>query len=301
MKGFFRLCLSLLLFSVWVKSQDAEPAPESPDTVWLFDFLQPYGGRHDFSKAMGALAPKLKDPVVWQRLVRIVRGAEKHDFIEKLLPREETETALSLLGYVQNDEAVAVIAPYLKHQSIQVRENAAESLRITHNPKAVLPLKAALLEAERQLPGTLVADRGTEVSVNALSTYFRSLSMIRSDEALAALDESLARLKARYGNSSVGRDLVGQLEHIREIGGIQEYRRTAAAPAVQSTTQPPPENAPLPVPPVPSATPVAWPMPTPRVAQPSALSAEGESPTWPLVVGIAALTVIVYLVWERRT
>jgi len=301
MKKFYRLLLSLLLFCACVRAQDAEPAPESSDARWLFDILAPYGGRDDFVRGLRELKPKLQEPVVWQRLVKMVRDASTHDFIEKLPPKEETLTAIRLLGNVQNDEAVDVIAPYLKHQSFKVREFAGEYLRITQNPRAVPPLKSALLDLERQLPAALVLDSGTEASINALTTYFRSLSMIRSDDALAALDASLARLKARYGNSTVGSELLRQLEHIRETGGIQEYRRAAADPSVPATTEPPPQSAPLPATPVPSAAPAASPQPATPAAQAPIASVEQRAPAWRWVVGgILALAVIALLVWKRR-
>ena len=299
MKGFCCLLLSIIAFCQCAKSQDAEPAVESPEAQWLFELLLPYGGRYEFTRGMEALRPKLKEPAIWQRLSKVVRAASRHDFVESLPPNVETEAAIKLLGYVQNDEAVAVIAPYLKHQFLQVREHAAESLRITQNPKAVPPLKAALLEVESRLPPTLIANPATEASLETLTTYFRALSMIRSDDALAALDASLNRLRYRYGASEVGGELLRQLQHLREAGGIQEYRREAAVHSPVSAEQPPSPQALMPSTPVSTVPPVASPAPTTPIAQAPAVPAERRAPMWPWVVGIAALIAIVAVALKR--
>jgi hypothetical protein len=134
---------------------------------------------------------------------------------------------------------VGAIAPYLRHPIPAVRAHAAESLRITQNPAAVPFLKAALIEFESRLPSVLVADPETEASIETLTSCFRALSMIRSEDALSALDASVSRLRQRFSGAEVGIELIRQLQFIRETGGVQGYRRERDARShVPQTTQP---------------------------------------------------------------
>lgn len=282
--------------------QDAAPTNTSvdPDAQWLSEMLLPYGGFQEFGRSMEAIRPELEKASTVNRLVQLVRRSSARDLSNPQPLGEATQAAMKLLAFTKTDDAVDVIALYLKHQLPRVRDHAAENLRITQNPKAVPPLKAALLDVESRLPPALIANPDTEASLATLTTYFRALSMIRSDDALAALDASLNRLRNRYGASEVGGELLRQLQHVRETGGIQEYRREAVVRSPVSAEQPPSPSTPAPLPPAPTATPAVSAVPTTPVAQTPAAVVERGAPAWPWVVGIFALIVIAAFGLKRR-
>lgn len=293
----------LLMLCVCGAGQDAAPTNTSadPDAQWLSEMLMPYGGFQEFGRSMEAIRPELEKALTVNRLVQLVRRSASRDLSNPRPPGEATQAAMKLLAFAKTDAAVDVIAPYLRHQLPRVRERAAENLRITQNPKAVPPLKAALLEEEGRLPAALIANPDTEASVATLTTQFRALSMIRSDDALAALDASLDRLRKRYGASEVGGELLRQLQHVRETGGIQEYRRDTASSVPVEPPQPPAPAPSTPALATPHATTTsASQAPATPIAQNPAATVEQRAPLWPWLVGIAALIVIALLVWKRR-
>jgi hypothetical protein len=94
----------------------------------------------------------------------------------------------------------------------------------------------------------------------------------------------------------------GQVE-VRKIGVAWPFfAKSQRPPATGNPLEPPRDSPPsLPVPaPAPNANPAASPPPAVPVAQLPAVTAGRTVPVWPWFVGIAALTVIEWLVWKRR-
>jgi LPXTG-motif cell wall-anchored protein len=130
---------------------------------------------------------------------------------------------MKLLALTKASDAVDVIALYLKHRLPSVQQGVAEDLALTRNPKAVPRLKDALLELEARLPPALAPE--SESLITTLLSYFKALSMIHNQEALAVLDASVNRLGEKYRRSDIGRELLHQLQFVRDTGGLHEYRR----------------------------------------------------------------------------
>lgn len=84
------------------------------------------------------------------------------------------------------------------------------------------------------------------------------------------------------------------MEPVLSPSEVRRRRDMAAIAAAQTAT-------PVPSTPVPTATPNATPPPTTPLAQTPVAPLDRRLPWWPWAIGIAALAVIVSLVWKRRS
>ena len=281
-----------------VTAQDVQPRAfdpnyDDPEVRALNKLIAPQEGE-DPATTFARYKSELSDERLFSQIIALLKRNANRP-LEDNPYQDSVLEAIKVLGFTGRDQAVDAIAPYLKQPTPSVQTRVADSLRITQNPRAVPPLKTALVDVESRLPTALVANPDTEASLTTLGAYFRSLSMIRSDDALAALDASLNRLRSRYGASEVGVELLRQLQHVRETGGIQEYRRSAASPV--PVEQPPSLPVAAPAPAVPTATPMPS-SPISTSAESPAPLAEHQAPVWPWVAGILALAVVALLVWK---
>lgn len=178
----------------------------------------------------------------------------------------------------------------------------------------VVPVLREMLDAPFTAEGT-IGNTGVFGENEALTNYRRVIEAINylgpsASSLLPLLRERLREVEAALPPDQAAiysaqfRNAIAQAEGkapLRIPTAISGSGLLVSSPQAKNAATPaPPVATPTRATPVPTAKPVASPAPTTSVAQTPAAVVERRSPAWPWVVGIAALVVIVALIFKRR-
>lgn len=108
------------------------------------------------------------------------------DVLSKGLPLALTEAALDTLGELEVESTSPVVASYLQHRNVKVRQAAVKALLHTKGPVAVRALRHALSDQDAMVRGVAATGLGSLKAKDAVPDLFLALDH-RVNEAASAI------------------------------------------------------------------------------------------------------------------
>jgi HEAT repeat protein len=127
-------------------------------------------GSHQESRVIGALDQAQSSPAQAKELV-----AEIEKLLAKGTTLKITLSAIRTLSAVGDPRSSRVIAPYVRHRTQSVRQNAATALLSTKGPDAVVALRAALRASDPGVRDIAARGLGGLGAKDALPDLFEAL------------------------------------------------------------------------------------------------------------------------------
>lgn len=218
----------------------SHPISKDERIIWLQKFTLARGGMTNIAPHRSEYKRRASTPEAMAQLLQIVngnRGRKLGNEDPYFLP---VHTALKLLGATGRDEAVDAIATYLGHENPRFRDFSMHALKVSMNPRAVKFIKAAVIDIENGMPAKPELARGSDTSLEDLARAHLALSTIGGSEAFGAIDESLLRLKTRYGDSQLLEKLIRQNETTRDVPQSQQPSPGSSERSASNVNDPPP-------------------------------------------------------------